>query len=68
MKLVTFADISRATLDRSSCSFILLSFLNQGIFFWYKVICQLKIVTENGYLDLYKRFLSMLENLNMLSM
>ena len=64
---ITFAEISRTILDCSSCSFILLLFLNQGIFFWCKVIRQLKIVTENGYLDIHKRFLSMLEKLNTLS-
>ena len=31
------------------------------------MICQLKIVTENGYLDFYEKFLSMLEKLNTLA-
>ena len=66
-RCITFAEISRTILDCSSCSFILLLFLNQGIFFWYKVICQLEIVTENGYLNFYERFLSILEKLNRLS-
>ena len=66
MKLIF--EISRTILDRSLCSFILLLFLNQRIFFWYKVICQLKIVTENGYFDFYEKILSMLEKLNTLSM
>ena len=64
---ITFAEISRTILDCSSCSFILPLFLNQGIFFWYKVIRQLKIGTENGYLVFYERFLSMLEKLDTLS-
>ena len=67
MKLITFTEMSRTILDCSLCSFILLLLLNQGIFFWYKVIRQLKIFTENGYLDFYERFLSMLEKLNTLS-
>ena len=61
MKLITFAEISIPILDCSSCSFILLLFLNQGIFSWYKVIRQLKIITENGYWDFNERFLSMLD-------
>ena len=67
MKIIIFAEISRTIPDCSLCSYILLLFLNQGIFLWYRVICQLKIVTENGYLNFYERFLSMLEKLNTLS-
>ena len=66
MKII-FAEISRTIPDHSLCSYILLFLLNQEIFFWYRVICQLKIVTENGYLVFYERFLSILEKLNTLS-
>ena len=67
MKISIFAEIFRTILDRSSCSIVLLLLLNQGIFFWYKVICQLKIVTENDYLEFYERFSNMQEKLRMLS-
>ena len=46
MELIIFAEISRTIPDHFLCSYILLLFLNQEIFFgteWY--------VSENGYLD-----------------
>ena len=63
MKLITFAEISRPV-SRLLLVFIYFTivFKSRNLF-WYKVIRQLKIITENGYLDFYERFLSMLDKL-----
>ena len=46
MELIIFAEISRTIPDHFLCSYILLLFLNQEIFFGRKWN-----VSENGYLD-----------------